>query len=357
VFSTTGIDPNRLHPSGKRAYLQAGVDRGSISRQIGLRPPSWNAQNAMPEVLEPQADRLDWASLSVEMRVPSFPYNLGYWEGPAYFDIAPVRILVHETIHFWQMLSMGFLTNLGVEVWHSLIEFEKTGKTNKFNRLQQKLEEKDPQIGFSALDLVETHARFWDIHILGPEKVREFEQKQRSYHGAVIDYVQKLPADAQHSPYHGDVFDPTMTAATYGEPYRRAIESWRSAGAVVMFPIAAYFALQTPDPVKVYRKIDQGVKKEVKIQGAISIHEKWREYFLPMRDACNRIAFEETGSFSTPGRNVLDRSSLIGTEADENNVYFLYKLILSHMEAKVGQIDVDKRFCFPGDPEYRGACG
>ena len=35
--------------------------------------------------LEPQADRLDWASLTVEIKVPAFPFDIGYYQGPAYF--------------------------------------------------------------------------------------------------------------------------------------------------------------------------------------------------------------------------------------------------------------------------------
>jgi hypothetical protein len=305
--------------------------------------------------MAPQGDRLDWASLCVELRVQAFPFNIGYWEGPAYFDIAPVRILIHETIHFFQMLSMGFLTNLCLETWRSAVEFEKTGVANKYNDLQEELERRDADLGFSALDLVETHARFWDVHILGPEKVRTFEEQPRQYHEAVGNPVQTRDSMMPVKSYNGEQFDAAMTVSSYGEPYRRAIELWDSQRAVVMFPMAAYFALQSRHPLKTYKKIERVVREEVPRFGrAISIHDEWRRFFDPMQIACQRIALEESGSYLVPGRDVLQRSRAVGLSENQNKVFFLYRYVMNESERRSSQEAIDERFCFPGDPRNRG---
>src|ERR1700737_1217923 len=100
----------------------------------------------MTNPLEPQADRLDWVSLCIEVKVPVFPYAIGYWEGPSYFEIPSLRILFHETVHFWQLLSMGFLTNLAGEIWQSLLQFERISEGGVYTSLQRRFEENHPQL-------------------------------------------------------------------------------------------------------------------------------------------------------------------------------------------------------------------
>jgi hypothetical protein len=74
-----------------------------------------------------------------------------------------------------------------------------------------------------------------------------------------------------------------------------------------------------------------------------------------MRAVCNRISLRETGSLLTPGWDVLNRSRLIGTSKDQNSVYGLYRLALAEMTSDMGTELVDRHFCFPGDPAYRGS--
>jgi hypothetical protein len=207
----------------------------------------------MADFLEPLDDRLDQTSLSVEIKAQMFSYDIGYWQGPAYFDIPALRILLHETVHFWQMLSMSFLTNLAIESWDALLQFESTGEIDAYTDLQSRLEEKHPELGFSAFDIIETLARFWDIHVLGPAKVRDFESQPRNY-SAPADHQLKLSPFADIPPYSATEFDAVMTVASYNEPYRRAISKWGSAGAAVMFPMVAYFSLQSRNPTKIYRR-------------------------------------------------------------------------------------------------------
>jgi hypothetical protein len=205
-------------------------------------------------------------------------------------------------------------------------------------------------MGFSARDLMETHARFWDIHILGPNRIIDFERQQRLYHEPVRDPQQKIPETSYSGPYTGSEFDAAMTTGSYSEPYRRALELWGSTVSVVMFPMAAFFAFQTPNPIKVYKRIEQIIRAEVKINRGISIHEEWRKYFFDMREACNRISLEETGSYLVPGADVLNRASWIGPGADQNSVYWLYRLVAWQMTEGMGPSVVDQHFCFPGDP-------
>jgi len=112
--------------------------------------------------------------------------------------------------------------------------------------------------------------------------------------------------------------------------------------------------LQTPNPVHVYKAIEDLVTREVKIEPNIVIHNEWRKYFAPMRAACNRISLRETGSLLVPGWDVLKRSRFIGDSDDRNRVYWLYRLAIAEMMTHMGSDLVDRHFCFPGDPEYRG---
>ena len=45
---------------------------------------------------------------------------------PAWGDRLP-RLLIHETVHFWQRLGSGYLTRLVADEWHRLLMLEENG--------------------------------------------------------------------------------------------------------------------------------------------------------------------------------------------------------------------------------------
>jgi hypothetical protein len=51
---------------------------------------------------------------------------------------------------------------------------------------------------------------------------------------------------------------------------------------------------------------------------------------------------------------VLHRHLSVGPGQDQNRVYWLYRMALDEMISRIGRDDTDRRFCFVGDPEYRG---
>jgi hypothetical protein len=96
------------------------------------------------------------------------------------------------------------------------------------------------------------------------------------------------------------------------------------------------------------------IAQPVPFKSGISIHTEWRQGFLPVRKLCNSVSLGETGSYLTPGWDVLSRDRLIGPAEEQNRIYWLYRLVLDEMISKIGREETDRRFCFPGDPSYRG---
>jgi hypothetical protein len=186
----------------------------------------------------------------------TLPFDIGYLFGPAAFSLdypTMLRVYTHEVLHFWQTLSMGFITNLALNEWLALSEYEQTGNPSRQSDLLQAFTTRDPDLGFSASDLSEALCRFWDIHILNPEDLLK-EQNQPEDYYLMIDQslvergkelLQQLPdnhplrrypshvvariIDGSSQPYSGRDFDRLIAEFmnvkdVYAAPYSMALE-------------------------------------------------------------------------------------------------------------------------------------
>jgi hypothetical protein len=141
-------------------------------------------------------------------------------------------------------------------------------------------------VGFSARQLTEALARFWDIHICGPARLLRQHHEWRAQQEAVglpQQHAVRLPSDelleregeetslTDEQPikvkkYTSFAFDALMSLEDdYAIPYRLLLKQVGSRLAVILFPIIAYFSLQTRFPLRVYEAALNEVREKVRL--------------------------------------------------------------------------------------------
>ena len=110
---------------------------------------------------------------------------------PAKHDPKRSRIVMHETLHWWQQLGHGFLTFFAAEDWQRLKEFETNGIIPSFGYYSNEFYYEYPYLGFNAFTLNEALTRFWDIHICGPIELLEMEGANINYFDPYIPEIPK----------------------------------------------------------------------------------------------------------------------------------------------------------------------
>jgi hypothetical protein len=178
---------------------------------------------------------------------------LPFWQNPndPRWGQQVCRHLYHETIHFWQLLSSWYLSHLVALEWERLVHYEQTGEINPPHPVTQEHDTK--RFAFSAAELVECWARYWDVHTRGAHTIIAEEQ---------------IPHTAAGLPwgYSGEEYDLVMQAGKhsqlYAAPYRWLLQMQRDsfrengipvAGAsfftALIFPYITYAAFCSQDPV------------------------------------------------------------------------------------------------------------
>ena len=115
------------------------------------------------------------------------------------------RVLYHESVHFWQVLASGYLGNLIASEWSRVDHFEKTGEIRPQSDAARAHTERD-SFPFSAYELVECWARYWDVHTRSPARIVDEEQAHfeievpgkagRQYTNFAFDEVMQRGPDA-----------------------------------------------------------------------------------------------------------------------------------------------------------------
>lgn len=278
------------------------------------------------------------SALAVELDHLYVDFHEGFLRGPKCFHQSFVRAYVHEVLHFWQALSQGFITNLALQEWQHVQEFKQTGALKDSGGLLSRFAEPPKDGPFSAWELSESLCRFWDIHILGPERLLQ----ERG------DPMARVGNDFR--PYSAEEFDRVMTIEdSYAAPYRWALDHWGTSASVLLFPIAGHFAMQTRRPVDVFVRVGENLRVQAQ-QMHGSIHENWRTVFPQVRQACEHASLNLTGASLTPGWDVIGRSGLRKTP-----IWHHYLKLLNGASILSGGTEqLDFFFSLPGDPECRG---
>ena len=218
-------------------------------------------------------DRFSGLSLIVDIAAASVPADITALCGPAHWNPALSRKIFHETVHYWQYVSHGFLLALVEEEWRRLGAWEPGGKPPPAGPIKRRFLDRDNRHGISVLDLIEAHARFMDVHAFGPPRLIELELDDPH---RVTDPVltratydrlkaegriwQSIDEDGNGRGYSELSFSLAMRLAAggYGRPYLEIEDRTDTVRASILFPLCAHFALHCHDPVAVfYRLLDE----------------------------------------------------------------------------------------------------
>ncbi len=182
------------------------------------------------------------------------------------------RVLMHECLHAFQLAGSSWLQRLVAEEWERVLALERTGRAPSHGPLRRAFGRPAPGQTSAVRDVVECLARFWDMHIRGPDRVLAEEGfPDPDGHFAAL----RAERCAQGViPYTSEEYDAAMTAGAAQDSYPRlylkllhdalaspavkslgqhdpAHNAGRATWAVnVVLPIAGFMALNTSDPVR-----------------------------------------------------------------------------------------------------------
>lgn len=271
-------------------------------------------------------DRFSGLSLIVDIAAASVPADITALCGPAHWNPALSRKIFHETVHYWQYVSHGFLLALVEEEWCRLGAWEPGGKPPPAGPIKRRFLDRDNRHGISVLDLIEAHARFMDVHAFGPPRLIELELDDPH---RVTDPVltratydrlkaegriwQSIDEDGNGRGYSELSFSLAMRLAAggYGRPYLEIEDRTDTVRASILFPLCAHFALHCHDPVAVFYRLLDELEPQVVVAPNGRIEDHWRRFFIPALFAASRIQFEHAGTAIQPGFRSIYGSELM----------------------------------------------
>ncbi len=219
---------------------------------------------------------------------------------PAAHQPADSRVVFHETVHYWQQLTQGFMAKLAEEDWLRLTAFESGKADTGPGPWRRELVRLDPAAGFSARDLQESLARFWDVHVIGPHTLLEieFQDPRRSFDEAFqanyFTFKKKgLIVHPLHGGYSSLAFDMAMNAAAghYARPYQYVQQRMNPALTGALFPLVGHFAMQTERPAEVFvRAIAAAAQSIGALPPERAIHDLWSACYSRARNATLAVA-------------------------------------------------------------------
>lgn len=302
-------------------------------------------------------NRLYLPSLAIELDADYFEFENDFIYAPAKFNNPVLRFYIHEVLHFWQSLSLGFITNLALQEWLQLLDFEdkKTYSCiEERHKMLNSFQKDHPKLGFSAYNLSEALCRFWDVHIIGPLNLIKLQHEKLGYTLSaaekLIDHPSMFTFIDGHKAYSSAAYDLLMQAEDYyAEPYRLALKKWGSKKSVIMFPLVTYFALQTPSPIEVFADAIEYLLDATSINDSAekSIHKLWRSLIPQIQDVCNESSLRICGVNLTPGWDVIDRSEL-----KDHQIYSHYLKIIK-IFSNIWGSQITLYFALPGDSQCR----
>ena len=297
------------------------------------------------------------------------------------------RIVYHESIHFWQFLSSGYIANLVSEDWLRLLEFEKTGKILPLSENQSNYSKRQEKYPFSPNELVECWARYWDVHtrnaleIMKQENIEPNDSEVYS-----IDYGGQFPG------YTDKAFDTVMVLGLdcqiYAAPYRWMLnEAMKVSGlepsansklVCAVFPIIAHWAFTSSDPIRIFcesfhRAMDSNNVKMSLMQGPPNINAFWLSNWVAIYEECVKNLLVQKSKFSTGIEKIINgplKNHPIFPEYNiktKNLIDFVRKSVIPNPKTYPDKVeayslecasrDTHIMFALPGMPSYRFSLG
>ena len=270
-------------------------------------------------------DRYAALPMLVELAEPCAAPHYFALTGPKDWRPELARKIFHETLHYWQHISQGFLIRLIEEDYRRLQAFEETGKVPAPGNVKKTFMARSNEAGFSARDLMESHARYWDMHGIGPPRLIEADLKNPDKDTDPVltrDAYEDLKAKGQiwqhidekgeGRGYSGLSFDLAMRLAgdSYAKPYLQLREATNTHTAGVLFPLVVHCAMQSDDPVAAYGRLIHRFDVLPVPDQPPPIESEWRRHYPMVLKVALKDAVEVTGAEFPPGRHVIDQSGL-----------------------------------------------
>jgi hypothetical protein len=170
-----------------------------------------------------------------------WPESRAFTDTSAYFPKRSRRLL-HESLHYWQQLSQGYLFQLAEEDWADFLAGENTNLPPAEGPRRKHFRESEGRHGFSAWNVSESLTQFWEIFLTG----RDITAPTSGAAG------ENTPAQRWSS---DDELDAAMLASRdYSEPFRLARRMIDPAFSLIIFPYLAHFALKTRRPAHFFER-------------------------------------------------------------------------------------------------------
>jgi hypothetical protein len=217
------------------------------------------------------------------------------------------RVLYHESLHFWQFLASGYVANLVNEEWVRILHYENNNEVlprSEFINDYLRQKNNDP---FSAYELVECWARYWDVHTRSPAVIIKEE-------GIVPDRDGSLEIDrGDIVPYYTSLAYDTVMAKgpdceRYARPYRWMLEKSDTRFAAFVFPILVHNAFGTREPVLTFCNAFERALQSSKLQDLIRQQPKDINY--AWLNIWNEVIKEAILPSYTSGLDVIQRGRL-----------------------------------------------
>jgi hypothetical protein len=297
------------------------------------------------------------------------------------------RVLYHESIHFWQFLSSGYVANLIGAEWDRFKHYERTGEILPEGTRLQNYPIRKESIPFSSAELVECWARYWDVHTRSPAQIiREEGIELTSLPPIEVDRGDIVPYYTQIA--YDTVMQGGKNPELYAAPYVWLLQKASGDSKFVnfVFPIITHYAFGSPDPVGVFynafKRANQSSKlRELIKQQTGNINLAW---LMIWKDVTEKAILPVLSEMSMPdytsGFDVIQRGTLkdhpIFSEYHANiqplrgHLKLMRKGMSALMEQGVDELKIEKYmlcempfhdawiiFGLPGQPEYRELLG
>jgi hypothetical protein len=261
------------------------------------------------------------------------------------------RTYLHETLHFWQQLAHGYLIALAEEDWRRMLASER-GQGRTPGPLRNDFQSRMGAHGFTASDLCECLARFWEIVAIGPETVLRHkirEERLRNLNGSAPPQW----VDAAERPTTGMSFEVAMeTGGRYSHPYLAVRDLFGHETSQVLFPLVAHFALQTPSPVEIFEYlVEHAGSPAARTLVAAGLRGSLWE-----RPDAIETAYRSTHQFCREavravGADLVDgRTRFRDSPLQENPAY---QACFRMLDKLAGRVDVDVALAMPVGPPFR----
>jgi hypothetical protein len=238
------------------------------------------------------------------------------------------------------------------ENWERLRTYEDIGAVPQVGPTGIEYTHVYPEHGFSARDLQEGLARYWDVHVINPVTLMDIEirdEKRRIPPSVASQYeVLKQTAVAlDPSGYPGAVYDLAMdfTAGNYAKSYIDLRDSTSSFTAATLFPLAGHFALQSNRPVPFFAELVERAVPYVmgSEEPGVAMDNVWPIWYRSIRNLAVQLHRETTERPFYPASVLMAKGPL-----KDHPVYYYVAQLLNSLSEQLMQTAAAREYLVPG---------